>query len=68
MRLQAFIREMPKVELHIHLEGSIRPATLLTLAERNVVTLPVSHPEGLQEFYRFTDFAHFLQVYFFISS
>jgi hypothetical protein len=32
---------MPKVELHVHLEGAIRPATLLQLARRNGVRLPV---------------------------
>jgi aminodeoxyfutalosine deaminase len=68
MHLQAFIGEMPKAELHVHLEGSIRPATLLSLAERNDVALPVSYPEELQEFYRFTDFDHFIRVYLFISS
>jgi aminodeoxyfutalosine deaminase len=68
MHLHAFIREMPKAELHVHLEGSIRPATLLALAEQNDVALPVSNPEGLQEFYRFTDFDHFIRVYIFISS
>jgi aminodeoxyfutalosine deaminase len=62
-----FIREMPKVELHVHLEGSIRPPTLLALARRNGVTLPANDLEGLREFYRFTDFDHFIQVYFTIS-
>jgi aminodeoxyfutalosine deaminase len=62
-----FIREMPKVELHVHLEGSIRPATLLTLAERNGVGLPARDLEGLSEFYRFSDFGHFIQVYVTIS-
>lgn len=68
MSLHAFIRQMPKVELHIHLEGSIRPATLLTLAERNRVPLPVKDLGALRSFYRFTDFDHFLQIYFTISS
>jgi adenosine deaminase len=58
---------MPKVELHVHLEGSIRPSTLLMLAERNGVSLPVQDLDGLREYYRFTDFDHFLQVYFTIS-
>ena len=40
MSLHDFIRDMPKVELHVHLEGSIRPSTLLVLAERNGITLP----------------------------
>jgi adenosine deaminase len=54
---------MPKVELHVHLEGSIRPATLLQLAKRNGVRLPVGDVEGLREFYHFRDFAHFITVY-----
>jgi adenosine deaminase len=68
MSLQHFIHDMPKVELHVHLEGSIRPATLLTLAQKNGVTLPAGDLAGLQEFYRFTDFDHFIRVYFTISS
>ena len=67
MSVYDFIREMPKVELHVHLEGSIRPATLLTLAERNGVTLPAQDTEGLREFYRFTDFDHFIAVYLTVS-
>jgi aminodeoxyfutalosine deaminase len=67
MSLHDFIREMPKVELHVHLEGSIRPATLLALAERNGVALPAGDVAGLRDFYRFTDFPHFLQVYLTIS-
>ena len=64
LSLHDFVHEMPKAELHVHLEGSIRPSTLLTLAERNGVTLPAQDLEGLRAFYRFTDFDHFLQVYF----
>jgi aminodeoxyfutalosine deaminase len=66
--LRDLIRQMPKVELHVHLEGSIRPATLLALARRDHVPLPAGDLDGLREFYRFTDFGHFLQVYFTISS
>jgi adenosine deaminase len=67
MDLDVYIAGMPKVELHVHLEGSIRPSTLLTLARRNGVTLPAEDVEGLRAFYRFTDFDHFLRVYFAIS-
>lgn len=67
MSLHDFIRAMPKVELHVHLEGSIQPATVLMLAERNGMALPAQDLEGLREFYRFTDFAHFLEVYFAVS-
>ena len=61
--LHAFARQMPKVELHVHLEGSIRPATLLQLAEHNGIELPAQDVDGLQDFYRFRDFAHFIEVY-----
>ena len=68
MTLENFIRRMPKVELHVHLEGSIRPKTLLSLAKRNDVALPVNSIEELREWYRFSDFAHFIDVYFAICN
>jgi adenosine deaminase len=63
MSLETFIRAMPKVELHVHLEGSIRPRTLLKLARRNNITLPARTLDELRAFYHFTDFAHFIRVY-----
>jgi adenosine deaminase len=59
---------MPKVELHVHLEGSIRPETLLTLARRNHVPLPADTLAGLRAWYTFTDFPHFIEVYRAISA
>ncbi|NJC82168.1 adenosine deaminase [Planosporangium mesophilum] len=53
----------PKIELHVHLEGAIRPATLLDIARRNNVSLPADTVEGLAELYQFTDFRHFLEVW-----
>jgi adenosine deaminase len=67
MSLERFIQVMPKVELHVHLEGSIRPATVLQLAQRNRVPLPADTVEGLQEWYTFRDFAHFVQIYDLVS-
>jgi len=61
--LDALIARMPKAELHIHLEGSVRPATLLALARRNGVALPAMNEAELRDFYRFRDFDHFLAVY-----
>lgn len=66
--LTQFIRRMPKVELHVHLEGSIQPATLLELARRNAVALPANDIAGLQRWYRFTDFKHFIETYLAISA
>jgi len=61
--LETFIRDMPKVELHVHLEGSIRPATLLDLAEQNRIDLPVRTPSDLSNWYSFRSFEHFIEVY-----
>lgn len=58
---------MPKVELHVHLEGAIQPATLLKLAQRHQMPLPADDVEGIQRWYTFTDFPHFVEVYMAIS-
>jgi aminodeoxyfutalosine deaminase len=57
------IASMPKVELHVHLEGSIRPPLLLSLAERNGIDLGVAGPDELAERYVFRDFDHFIELY-----
>jgi adenosine deaminase len=67
MRVQEFAKQLPKVELHVHLEGSIRPETVLKLAARNRVDLPANTVEGLRDWYRFVDFPHFVEVYVAIS-
>jgi adenosine deaminase len=66
--LADFVRRMPKVELHVHLEGSIEPETLLQLARRNGVNLPAGSVDDLRRWYTFTDFAHFVEIYMTISS
>jgi len=67
-RLAAFIQAMPKVELHVHLEGAIQPASLLALATRNGVALPAANVEELQEWYTFTSFPHFIEIYLTVSA
>ncbi|WP_430592896.1 adenosine deaminase [Humidisolicoccus flavus] len=53
----------PKIELHVHLEGAIRPDTLFALARKNKFELPVNSLEELERFYEFTDFHHFIDVW-----
>ncbi len=55
--------EGPKIELHVHLEGTVRPATLMAIARRNGQHLPVDSVEDLQRLYEFTDFGHFISVW-----
>lgn len=65
----AFIRAMPKAELHVHLEGAIQPETLLELARRHqrLDALPATDLAGLRRWFTFTDFPHFIQIYLTIS-
>jgi aminodeoxyfutalosine deaminase len=53
----------PKIELHVHLEGTVRPELLLRIARRNDVRLPVDGEEQLRQLYAFRDFPHFIEVY-----
>jgi aminodeoxyfutalosine deaminase len=58
----------PKIELHVHLEGTVRPDTLLELARRNDVALPADNAEDLRQLYRFTDLAHFIDIWFLVTA
>jgi len=53
----------PKIELHVHLEGTVRPATLLRIAGRNGYALPADTVEGLAALYAFRDFDHFIDIW-----
>lgn len=66
--LEAFVHALPKVELHVHLEGTFRPATLLALARRHRVELPADDEAGLARWFRYRDFEHFVEVYLACSS
>jgi aminodeoxyfutalosine deaminase len=58
----------PKIELHVHLEATVRPELLLVIARRNGVALPAQTPEGLREFYRCDTFEEFIQRWIRTSS
>lgn len=63
MSLERYLHAVPKVELHVHLEGAIRPATLLELARRNRVDLPADTVEGLRRWFAYRDFPHFVEIF-----
>lgn len=54
---------MPKVELHVHVEGSVSSQTYYQLAEKNRVKLPCASLEEWESFFEFQNFAHFIEVY-----
>jgi aminodeoxyfutalosine deaminase len=55
--------EAPKAELHLHIQGAIRPETLLELARRHRIDVPAETLPQLREWFRFRDFTHFVNVF-----
>ncbi len=59
-----FIEGLPKAELHVHHVGSASPTTVAELAARHAGTTSVpSDPALLADYFTFTDFGHFIEVY-----
>ncbi len=48
MSLEAFVRGLPKAELHMHIEGSLEPELMFALARRNGVALPFATVEEVR--------------------
>src|SRR3954466_8597346 len=55
MLTRELIGRLPKAELHVHLDGSLRPETMIDLARRNKQTLPSTSPEQLRRYMRVDD-------------
>ena len=60
--LATFIERMPKVELHLHLEGAVSSRTFLQLSQRNDIALPVQSEAELAALFHYDDFHHFLDT------
>jgi adenosine deaminase/aminodeoxyfutalosine deaminase len=59
--IQSFIRRLPKAELHLHLEGTITPSTLVELSARHDAT-PITQAKA-DALYHFTDFTGFIEAF-----
>ncbi|MGV8083008.1 MAG: adenosine deaminase [Coriobacteriia bacterium] len=57
-------KRMPKAELHVHLEGTLEPEHMLSLARRNGIRLPYASAEEAHAAYDFTDLQSFLDLYY----
>jgi adenine deaminase len=62
--LHTMLQQMPKAELHMHIEGSLEPELIFALAERNHVALPYASVDALRRAYAFTDLQSFLDIYY----
>jgi adenosine deaminase len=62
--LDSFIARLPKVELHLHIEGSLEPEHMVALAARNGVTLPYADVEAVRAAYQFENLQSFLDLYY----
>jgi aminodeoxyfutalosine deaminase len=61
--LHPFVAGLPKAELHVHHVGSASPRIVAELAARHPDSQVPTDPEALADYFTFTDFAHFIQVY-----
>jgi adenosine deaminase len=62
MDLRRMIDELPKAELHVHIEGTLEPELLLDLAARNGLELPFEDVDAARAAYNFTDLQSFLDM------
>ena len=59
-----FVRRLPKAELHLHIEGTLEPEMMFSLAQRNGVNLPYASVDEVRAAYRFSNLQSFLDVYY----
>ena len=59
-----FLNDMPKAELHLHLEGTLEPELMFALAERNGIELPYASVDELGRAYNFGNLQDFLDLYY----
>jgi adenosine deaminase len=64
MNTATFIENLPKAELHVHLEGTLEPELSFALAQKNKVALDYATPEALVAAYDFHDLPSFLKIYY----
>ena len=59
-----FIHQLPKAELHLHIEGTLEPEMMMALATRNGISLPYDDVDAVRRAYVFEDLQSFLDVYY----
>ena len=62
--MKSFIENLPKAELHLHIEGTFEPELMFEIAQRNGIDLPFSDVEALRKAYDFSRLQDFLDIYY----
>ena len=62
--MKQFIENLPKAELHVHIEGTLEPDLLFKIAKRNNISIPYNSVEELSEAYKFNCLQDFLDIYY----
>lgn len=62
--MENFIQSLPKIELHLHIEGSLEPELMFALAQRNEIDIPFKSVEEVREAYNFSNLQDFLDIYY----
>ncbi len=64
INIDSFIEQIPKIELHMHIEGSLEPELMFRLAQTNKVDIPFKTVDDVRAAYKFTDLQSFLDIYY----
>lgn len=62
--MNEFICNMPKAEIHVHIEGTLEPEHMFAIAERNKIRLPYKSVEEVHKAYKFNNLQSFLEIYY----
>jgi adenine deaminase len=62
--MDAFLRDLPKAEIHIHIEGTLEPEHMFELAQRNHIALPFDSVDAVRQAYVFENLQSFLDIYY----
>ncbi len=62
--MKTFIKNLPKAELHLHIEGSFEPAQMFAIAQRNNISIPFKSVKEVEEAYKFNCLQDFLDIYY----
>ena len=62
--MKEFIQDLPKAELHLHIEGSFEPELMFEIARRNNISIPYNSVEEVKAAYNFNNLQEFLDIYY----